>query len=170
MWLVRTGNPAPCGAHRAILLQVGFTRVHVTVELRELLPHDFTLASSPASCVADVGAVCFCGTFLRLAPTGRYPAPCPVKPGLSSPIPRCGTSAIARRTSLGHCSTARKRRRIASGSHSSMTECGGKETRTPDPHAASVMLYQLSYAPKADVETRGLEPLTSCLQSRRSTS
>jgi hypothetical protein len=24
---------------------------------------------------------------------------------------------------------------------------GGKETRTPDPHAASVMLYQLSYAP-----------------------
>lgn len=25
---------------------------------------------------------------------------------------------------------------------------GGKETRTPDPHAASVMLYQLSYAPK----------------------
>jgi len=26
---------------------------------------------------------------------------------------------------------------------------GGKETRTPDPHAASVMLYQLSYAPTA---------------------
>ena len=25
---------------------------------------------------------------------------------------------------------------------------GGKETRTPDPYAASVMLYQLSYAPK----------------------
>src|SRR6185437_5102032 len=25
---------------------------------------------------------------------------------------------------------------------------GGKEIRTPDPHAASVMLYQLSYAPK----------------------
>ncbi len=24
---------------------------------------------------------------------------------------------------------------------------GGKETRTPDPYAASVMLYQLSYAP-----------------------
>jgi len=22
-------------------------------------------------------AVCFCGTFLRVAPTGRYPAPCP---------------------------------------------------------------------------------------------
>ena len=25
----------------------------------------------------DSGAVCFCGTFLRVAPTGRYPAPCP---------------------------------------------------------------------------------------------
>jgi len=32
-------------------------------------------------------AVCFCGTFLRVAPTGRYPAPCPMKPGLSS-LPR----------------------------------------------------------------------------------
>ncbi len=26
----------------------------------------------------------FCCTFLRVTPTGRYPAPCPVKPGLSS--------------------------------------------------------------------------------------
>jgi hypothetical protein len=26
---------------------------------------------------------------------------------------------------------------------------GGKETRTPDPYAASVMLYQLSYAPRS---------------------
>ncbi len=34
------------------------------------------------------------------------------------------------------------------------------------------MLYQLSYAPTSAllVEMRGLEPLTSCLQSRRSTS
>jgi hypothetical protein len=30
------------------------------------------------------GAVCFCGTFLRVTPTGRYPARCPLKPGLSS--------------------------------------------------------------------------------------
>lgn len=27
----------------------------------------------------------FCGTFLRVAPTGRYPAPCSTEPGLSSP-------------------------------------------------------------------------------------
>src|SRR5204862_5267946 len=26
----------------------------------------------------------FCGTFLRVAPTGRWPAPCPVELGLSS--------------------------------------------------------------------------------------
>ena len=28
----------------------------------------------------------FCCTGLRVAPTGRYPAPCPVEPGLSSPL------------------------------------------------------------------------------------
>ena len=27
----------------------------------------------------------FCGTFLRVAPTGCYPAPCSMEPGLSSP-------------------------------------------------------------------------------------
>ena len=56
---------------------------------------------------------------------------------------------------------------------------GGKETRTPDPYAASVMLYQLSYAPEATrtdsrrvpniLEMRRLELLTPCLQSRCST-
>jgi len=29
-------------------------------------------------------AVFFCGTFLRVTPTGRYPAPCPAELGLSS--------------------------------------------------------------------------------------
>ncbi len=33
-------------------------------------------------------AVCFCGTFLRVAPTGRYPAPCPMEPGRSSTLAR----------------------------------------------------------------------------------
>jgi hypothetical protein len=71
------------GHYRAVLLQVGFTRARVTATLRELLPHDFTLAPCHPELVE--GAVCFCGTFLRVAPTGRYPAPCPMKPGLSSP-------------------------------------------------------------------------------------
>ena len=34
----------------------------------------------------QVGAVCFCCTFRRVAPPGCYPASCPVEPGLSSPI------------------------------------------------------------------------------------
>jgi hypothetical protein len=34
--------------------------------------------------LARPSAVHFCGTFLRLAPTGRYPASCPMEPGLSS--------------------------------------------------------------------------------------
>ena len=32
-------------------------------------------------------AVIFCCTFLRVTSTGRYPASCPAKPGLSSPGP-----------------------------------------------------------------------------------
>ena len=44
-----------------------------------------TISPLPATPSAPP-AVCFCGTFLRVAPTGRYPAPCPVKPGLSSPF------------------------------------------------------------------------------------
>src|SRR5258708_24025094 len=37
----------------------------------------------------------FCGTFLRVTPTGRYPAPCSPKPGLSSPPP-LGSGAATR--------------------------------------------------------------------------
>jgi len=69
MLLVRLGL-RPRRGIRAILLQVGFTRARVTAVLRELLPHDFTLTGCPA--------VCFCGTFLRVASTGRYPAPLPI--------------------------------------------------------------------------------------------
>ena len=43
----------------------------------KLLPYHFTLTTYVA--------VYFCCTSLRVAPTGRYPASCPVKPGLSSP-------------------------------------------------------------------------------------
>ena len=46
----------------------------------------------PRTSLAAVGAVCFCATFrlprrtYPLRKPGRYPAPCPVEPGLSSPI------------------------------------------------------------------------------------
>ena len=33
----------------------------------------------------------FCCTFLRITPTWRYQASCPVKPGLSSPAKKCGS-------------------------------------------------------------------------------
>ena len=50
----------------------------VTVGTGELLPHRFTLTPPEA------GRFAFCGTFLLVAETGRYPAPCPVESGLSS--------------------------------------------------------------------------------------
>jgi hypothetical protein len=49
------------------------------------------LTISPLRGFRGAHAVCFCGTFLRVAPTGRYPAPCPMKPGLSS-LPKRLTS------------------------------------------------------------------------------
>gem|GEM_PF-2761370 len=41
-----------------------------------LLPHPFTLARRPTSKGAADGRFAFCGTFPRVAPAGRYPAPC----------------------------------------------------------------------------------------------
>jgi len=43
---------------------------------------------STFSPLLQMGAVSFCGTIPRLAPAGRYPALCPVEPGLSSFYPR----------------------------------------------------------------------------------
>ncbi len=50
----------------------------VATETGELLPHRFTLTPPLARRSA------FCCAFLLVAETGRYPAPCPVEPGLSS--------------------------------------------------------------------------------------
>jgi hypothetical protein len=50
-----------------------------------LLPHHFTLTPGPACAVA--GRFIFCCTFRRLAPPRSYLAPCPMEPGLSSPLP-----------------------------------------------------------------------------------
>ncbi len=47
----------------------------------ELLPRHSNLTTGKAV------AVYFCCTSLGVASTGRYPASCPVKPGLSSPFP-----------------------------------------------------------------------------------
>jgi hypothetical protein len=61
----------------------------VTGRTGELLPHRFTL--TPAE--RPPGRFPFCGTFLPVARTGSYPAPCPAEPGLSSPLP-AGRAAV----------------------------------------------------------------------------
>jgi|GEM_PF-685509 len=54
----------------------------VTTGAGELLPHRFTLTSGNKS---SPRRSTFCGTFLPVTGTGRYPAPCPMELGLSSP-------------------------------------------------------------------------------------
>ena len=72
----------------------------VTDGTGELLPHLFTLTPGTTR-----GRFVFCGTFLPVARTGRYPAPCPMEPGLSSPPHSvCGILA----TDLSCCISAHK--------------------------------------------------------------
>ena len=52
----------------------------------ELLPRRFTLAGKTVLS-AFLRRSVLCGTFLRVTPTGRYPAPCPAEFGLSSLYP-----------------------------------------------------------------------------------
>ena len=63
-----------------VLHQVGFAGPASYLTAGELLPRLSTLT---ASAETDT-AVYLCCTFLRVTPTGRYPAPCPVELGLSS--------------------------------------------------------------------------------------
>ena len=60
----------------SVLLRTGFSWHGNYFPPGGLLPHLFTLTLKRA--------VYFCGTFLWFAPTGCYPASCPVEPGLSS--------------------------------------------------------------------------------------
>ena len=55
---------------------------NVTTGAGELLPHPFTLTGGNKGFPRRFA---FCGTFLPVTGTGRYPAPCPVELGLSSP-------------------------------------------------------------------------------------
>ncbi len=54
----------------------------VAVGPGELLPHPFTLT---CLCRGFGRRTSLCGTIPGVAPAGRYPAPCPAEPGLSSP-------------------------------------------------------------------------------------
>ncbi len=67
----------------SVLLRMGFTWLSVLPQKRwSLTPpfHPYRRSYGPP-------AVYFCCTGLGVASTGRYPASCPVKPGLSSPAP-----------------------------------------------------------------------------------
>ena len=64
-----------------------------------LLPHPFTLTSRMRRST-------LCCTFRRLSPPRRYLAPCPMKPGLSSPVSvtKTSTAATVQSTSGAHSS------------------------------------------------------------------
>ena len=98
---------APDGVYRAI---------RVAPDAGALLPHRFTL-----TCAADIPLQvgrrhrrsALCCTFLRVTPTGRYPASCPAESGRSSdgsPLRRAGPHAATRptrhRSPFNHSSTA----------------------------------------------------------------
>ena len=61
------------------LLRWGYSRP--VARTGALLPHRFTLTMRGMRCAWRFD---FCGTFLEVAFTGRYPAPCPAELGLSS--------------------------------------------------------------------------------------
>ena len=61
----------------SVLLRMGFTEP-------PLLPGERWSLTPPFHPYRPKPAVSFCCTFLGVASTGRYPASCPVKPGLSS--------------------------------------------------------------------------------------
>ena len=79
----------------SVLLRMGFT--YAPSVTREAVVSYTALPPLPGI----YRAVYFCCTILRVASTGRYPASCPVKPGLSS-------SAAFRHYSCGHLSYSKR--------------------------------------------------------------
>ena len=93
--IIYLGRPSPSGSSDStrkvpraasslpysVLLHVGFTKPPGYPDAGALLPHLSTLA-----CV-NAGGFRFYDTFPEVALAGRYPAHCPVEPGLSS----CGS-------------------------------------------------------------------------------
>ncbi len=113
-----TRNSCAAGRHWFLLgLASGgvYHAVPVSRKRGGLLPHRFTLACAPPPRRANTRhrRSVLCCTFRRLSTPGSYPAPCPVKPGLSSngapqgtrprpPLPPMGPvwSVIRRRSTL----------------------------------------------------------------------
>ena len=80
---LRTGRPQTLPY--LALLQVGFTELPVSP--LELVSSYLTISPLPDQKYL-LRRYIFCGTFLKVALTGCYPAPCPAELGLSSRQPR----------------------------------------------------------------------------------
>jgi hypothetical protein len=76
-----------------------------------------------------VAAVCFCGTFLRVAPTGRYPAPCPMEPGRSSTLARRDDPAPSAHRMLAEKPPPRKRHGHATTGSPTIARSGAARPR-----------------------------------------
>ena len=110
----------------SVLLRMGFT--YALLVTKKAVVSYTALPTLPG----HVPAVYFCCTFLGVASTGRYPASCPVKPGLSSPgtFRPAGSdrlSCLPRYFSTWSVFSARGNRRLAARSHKQMRppEYGG---------------------------------------------
>ena len=80
----------------SVLLRMGFT--YAPSVTREAVVSYTALPPLPGI----YRAVYFCCTILRVASTGRYPASCPVKPGLSSPQ-QCWAAIICSTYPRNYC-------------------------------------------------------------------
>src|SRR6201995_4739502 len=81
------GLPGPRRAGSTVLLGLapgGVCLAAASPRRRCALTAPFHLCLYATHMVAAPSAVCFCGTFPRVSPGGRYPPPCPVVSGLSS--------------------------------------------------------------------------------------
>jgi hypothetical protein len=94
----RASHPYPTSSHNEVSENASlfglapggvYQALDVTIGTGALLPHRFTLTGvttcSHWLCLTSTRRFVFCGTILRVTPTGRYPAPCSAEPGLSSP-------------------------------------------------------------------------------------
>ena len=88
----------PSQALFRFLLRAGFTSRTSRQAAGELLPHLSTLALSDIPNLrfgVSLKAVSLCCTFLQVALTGRYPAPCPMELRLSSPRSKSSSDCMS---------------------------------------------------------------------------
>jgi hypothetical protein len=109
----------------------------------------------PAGFPTEAWRFAFCGTFLGVTPTGRYPAPCPVELGLSSPGLRTGEPDLDRRRSPGplrrkHAPLGSRRTRESQGARTSPISPHAHHPRAPArprvPASASPPLNAVGFA------------------------